>query len=43
MHLVVDAVKISQVGVPGGGVNVTCRVYIAEEIGINRNVIDDLA
>ena len=27
---------------PGGGVSGTCRVYIAEEEGINRNVIDDL-
>ena len=28
---------------PGGGVSGTCRVYMAEEGGINRNVIDDLA
>ena len=28
---------------PGGGVSGTCRVYIAEEEGIKRNVIDDLA
>ena len=25
--------------VSGGGVNGTCRVYIAEEVGINRNVM----
>jgi hypothetical protein len=29
--------------VPGGGVNGTCRVYIAEKGGINRNVMSDLA
>ena len=43
VHLVIDAVKISWVCVPGGGGSGTCRVYMAEEVGINRNVIDDLA
>ena len=28
---------------PGGGVSGTCRVYMTEEEGIYRNVIDDLA
>jgi hypothetical protein len=28
---------------PGGGVNGTCRVYMTEEVGIIRNVMDDLA
>ena len=42
-HLVIDAVKISLVCVPGGGVSGTCRVYMAEKGGIKRNVIDDLA
>ena len=28
---------------PGGGVNGTCRVYMAEEVGIIRNVMNDLA
>ena len=28
---------------PGGGVSGTCRVYIAEEVGIIRNVMNDLA
>ena len=28
---------------PGGGVIETCRVYIAEEGGINRDVMSDLA
>ena len=42
-HLVIDAVKISKLCVPEGGLNETCRVYMAEEEGINRNVIDDLA
>jgi hypothetical protein len=29
--------------VPEGGGNGTCRIYMAEEVGIIRNVIDDLA
>ena len=28
---------------PEGGVNGACRVYMAEGVGIIRNVIDDLA
>ena len=28
---------------PGGGVSGTCRVYIAGEVGINRNVMGDRA
>ena len=42
-HLVFDAVRISEICVPGGGVNGTCRVYMAEEVGIIRNVMSDLA
>jgi hypothetical protein len=42
-HLVADAVKINESVCPGGGVVETCRVYIAGEVGINRNVMIDLA
>ena len=28
---------------PGGGVNGSYRGYMTEEVGINRNVMDDLA
>ena len=35
--------KIIQICVPGDGVNRSCRDYMTEEVGTNRNVMDDLA